>query len=373
MSHKTAAEIQTRFLDEQANIRRFIVTADEYTQINDDAAKHVTYLLNMNGVTQFFQRPPERKGQPFDASEVAALLAIIDQLEPKLKDLAQQQDQQIDAFEADTFANSIPPEKFELFGDWLQYIDANLSGSPTIEEREALVERSFHKHIEALEEGYPLERTEEDDEHIRGVIRHAITQVECRRLTGRNNALRRALDFFERMRFAARLTLPEAEVNLYRQGFLLLMTAFDAAVFDIVRVALRNDFLKLIARFGRSDKVALTEFADYDDLDQFQDAIIERQLKLFYIKDVLQILNHTGVVLADPAIPNAFAQVVEFVIRRNVHVHNRGYVDQRYLDSNVNVYNLALGQLAAIDVPYLENANKLCADCIARLTSWATR
>lgn len=372
MPLQTAAEIQARFVDEQSNIRRFIVTADEFAQINDDTVRHVDYLLKMNGVQQFFRRPPERKDQPFDEGEVVRLLAIMEQLAPTLKALAEAQDQQIEAFDDGNSANSIPPERFEHFGDWLQYIDANLSQSPTEEEKDVIVERSFHEHIQATVDCDSEERTEEDEEHIRGVIRHAIRQVECRRLTGRNNALRRALDFFERMRFAARLTHPEAEVNLYRQGFLLLMTAFDAAVFDIVRVALRNDFLKLIAKFGRGDKVALSEFADFDDLDQFRDTIIERQLKLFYIKDVLQILNHGGVTIVDPGIPNAFSQIVEFVIRRNVHVHNRGYVDQRYLDSNVNVYNLALGRLAAIDAAYLENANKLCADCIARLSTWAT-
>jgi hypothetical protein len=143
MTHQTAAEIQARFLDEQSNIRRFIITADEYTQINDEAVNHLSYLLKMNGVIQFFQRPVQRKSQPFDAAEVAALLAIIDQLEPKLRDLSQDQGRQIERFEADISANSIPADTFGLIGDWIQYIDANLSQFPTDEEKETLVEQAM--------------------------------------------------------------------------------------------------------------------------------------------------------------------------------------------------------------------------------------
>lgn len=62
MLQKTATEIQARFLYEQANIRRFIVTADEYTQLNDDAVNHVAYLLKMNGVRDFFSDILHEKG-----------------------------------------------------------------------------------------------------------------------------------------------------------------------------------------------------------------------------------------------------------------------------------------------------------------------
>ena len=51
-----------------------------------------------------------------------------------------------------------------------------------------------------------------------------------------------AREQFADLELLARVARPDAEVNVLRQGFLLLMTAFDAAVFDLVRIAFRKEF-----------------------------------------------------------------------------------------------------------------------------------
>ena len=49
-----------------------------------------------------------------------------------------------------------------------------------------------------------------------------------------------------------------AIVGSLRQGFILLMTAFDAALFDLVRTKLQKDFFRLIPSLGKNEKVSVT-------------------------------------------------------------------------------------------------------------------
>lgn len=71
-----------------------------------------------------------------------------------------------------------------------------------------------------------------------------------------------------------------------------------------------------------------------------------------------------------------FVHLVELVLRRNLHVHNRGVVDERYLERHekgtprYNLYNLQLGSVAHIDQPYWERATRLCGTAVERLTRW---
>ena len=73
-------------------------------------------------------------------------------------------------------------------------------------------------------------------------------------------------------------------------------------------------------------------------------------------------------------------QLIELVMRRNVHVHNRGKVDERYLETDpeskkpkYNLYKFKLGDVACIDAAYLEMANRCCANCVDRLADWAVK
>ena len=80
--------------------------------------------------------------------------------------------------------------------------------------------------------------------------------------------------------------------------------------------------------------------------------------------------------IASSSVP--FGHLIELVLRRNVHVHNRGVVDERYLErdqqtgkARFNLYNWNLGQAAIIDELYWESANRLCKGCVERVADWA--
>jgi hypothetical protein len=213
-----------------------------------------------------------------------------------------------------------------------------------------------------------------DLEHIIGDATNMAIHTRARLTI---SSLHAVLRKFEELRLVARISTPGAEISFLRQGFILLMTAFDAAVFDLVRVALRSKFFPLIGQFGRQEKITLEKFGSFGSFEAFRDQTVEEQLKSRYVKDLLFLLESLGAKCIDEQGGNRFIHLIELVLRRNVHVHNRGVVDERYLERDVkgspkyNIYNLALGVVAHIDDTYWERANHLCSECVARLTDWA--
>ncbi|HEX3657173.1 MAG TPA: hypothetical protein VHV55_15275 [Pirellulales bacterium] len=184
-----------------------------------------------------------------------------------------------------------------------------------------------------------------------------------------------ALNQFEHFRFLAKAVLPESEINVLRQGFILLMTAFDAAIFDLLRVALAEDFFSLIPRLAKDGSVKLKDMSKFKDFSEFSSSVIETQLKARYVKDLLLFLSASGVQLFDQESDN-LATLLELVQRRNVHVHNRGYVDERYLERDENdkpkwnLDNLSLGQVAVIDHAYWERTSMMTTTCVNAVASW---
>ena len=215
-----------------------------------------------------------------------------------------------------------------------------------------------------------------DPDAVRLSIRYATGLRSIRK----TRALEHALTELEEIQLLLRIATPDAEINILRQAFILLMTAFDATVFDLVRAKLRNDFFSLIGKFGKQEKVSLPEIGDAGSFDAFRDGIIEDQLKKRYIKDLLVVLDSLGIKCTDEPAGDSFGHLIEMVLRRNVHVHNRGLVDERYLERDTlsdkpkfNLYNLSLGQAAVIDEDYWESANRLCEGCVERVAGWASR
>ena len=75
-----------------------------------------------------------------------------------------------------------------------------------------------------------------------------------------------------------------------------------------------------------------------------------------------------------------FARLVEIVVRRNLQLHKRGIVDERYLETDpitnkakYNLYKLKRGDLAIIDERYWTLAKELCGQCVRQVTMWANR
>jgi hypothetical protein len=67
-----------------------------------------------------------------------------------------------------------------------------------------------------------------------------------------------------------------------------------------------------------------------------------------------------------------FERLIEMVLRRNIHVHNRGIVDERYLDEKKNLDKLKLGEVAYIKEASWQMANEFCCVCIHNVGAWAS-
>jgi hypothetical protein len=153
------------------------------------------------------------------------------------------------------------------------------------------------------------------------------------------------------------------------------MTAFDAAVFDLVRVALRRRFFDLIGKFGKQEKVTVDWIGSCGSFETVRDRMIEDQLKRRYVKDLLSLLHGMGVQCVKEG--EQFVRLIELILRRNLHVHNRGVVDERYLEREqgakpkFNLDNLKVGDVAQIDSQYFHTADQLCGGCIELLARWA--
>ena len=177
------------------------------------------------------------------------------------------------------------------------------------------------------------------------------------------------------LRLAAASHHPEKQSGIFRQSFILLMTHFEAAVYDLTRLALKTNFFTLAAFFGQKEKVPYARFGQHQDFESLRDSLIDDLLKARYVKELLFDLNELGVVpIAERY--EGFGRQIELILRRNIHLHNRGIVDAQYLETNRegkarwNIDGLSLGAFAPIGEVYFIRANNACAQYIEAFESW---
>lgn len=209
-----------------------------------------------------------------------------------------------------------------------------------------------------------------DDHADVSVMANAVRHAFASRYAEELRSIERLKRECEDMQLVVKSSKPESGINVRRQGFISLMTAFDAAMFDLVRVALRNRFFTLAVALG---KLTVEDVSKYANFDELRDDFIEAELKKRYLKDLLHLLKKSWHVECIPASTGKrIERLNEMVMRRNIHVHNRGIVDERYVNG-VNLDSLALGAIAVIDSAYWDRANTLCISCIEQVANWAER
>lgn len=211
------------------------------------------------------------------------------------------------------------------------------------------------------------------DELIDYSVESALYFIQARKVED----LRWALDEIEHIDVIVRMFRSDTEINILRQGFITLTTILDATVFDLVKVALTKDFFNQIVLFvDRQDKLSVNKFNLFSNFDGLRDSVIEEQLRGKYLREILFILNANNVSLTDQSQGDEFIHLLELVMRRNIHIHNRGIVDSKYLEKNengnprYNVYGLMEGSVAHIDSAYWQRANRLSLNCVKLIAGW---
>lgn len=144
-------------------------------------------------------------------------------------------------------------------------------------------------------------------------------------------------------------------LNIYRQSFILLMTTFDAAIFDIAEVILNKHFFEFCNANESSlkDGYKLKEIARFGSFENLKADIIDKILNDNYASGLLKMLHEYS--------PDSFVDengdfydvICEIIARRNLHIHKRGIVDKDYFSqAQGNRYNFKIGDVAYIRSEY---------------------
>lgn len=373
MSGQRAAAIAARYNDERDHIERYVRLLRAKSTVHDRQVHDLNRILKRVHAPLLPVRHYERIGEPYSPEELAKLLEGIRRTEPEVYQTILGHEQALDA--VPSFGLDGPAaDHLDRLGEWVDYFVPQLSDDPEQDDEEGMIRYALAE-AEKVEE----ENDEEDrvpPEALKALISLAMEHARHVWFRQRVDAMVYARQQFDEIEVLARMATPDAEISVLRQGFVLLMTAFDAAVFDLARVALRRKFFELVGAFGRQEKVSLETIGEAGSFDAFREQVIEEQLKKRYVKDLLCLLHGLGAPCVDEAAGERLVQLIELVLRRNVHVHNRGVVDERYLERDggapkYNLHGLKVGDVASIDEAYWEAATRLLSGCVGRLAAWA--
>ena len=371
-----AREIGSRFRDEQEYIERYVRLLRAKSTLHDRQVQDLNRILKRVHVDQLPVRRYERTGEAYSPEELTRLLKAIRQAEPEVYQTILGHEQGLDAIPS--FGLDGPAAEYmDRLDEWIDYFADRLSDDPEEDDTEGMLQYALRE-AEKVEE----EHEEEDrisPEPLKALLSTALDHAQHGWLRRRVDAMVYAREQFEEIEVLVRMATPGAEINFLRQGFVLLMTAFDAAVFDLTRIGFRRKFFELVGVFGQQDRVTLEEIGEAGSFEAFRDQVIEEQLKKRYVKDLLGLLQTIGVELVDENRGDRPVQLVELVLRRNLHVHSRGVVDPRYLEADrktgkpkYNLFDLKAGQPAVIDDAYFQTALRLCGNCVERMVRWAS-
>jgi hypothetical protein len=151
-------------------------------------------------------------------------------------------------------------------------------------------------------------------------------------------------------------------INIYRQSFILIMAAFDAAVFDLVKELFKDNFFQAMPLLNAKGKIDISSLNEYRNFSEMKEREIENNLGKIYISEVLGVLYKYNKSLFIIDGIDIYNDILEMVSRRNIHLHNKGIIDQKYFEkgNGSQKYKLKKGQYAEIDSSYyFDISNKL--------------
>jgi hypothetical protein len=163
----------------------------------------------------------------------------------------------------------------------------------------------------------------------------------------------------------------KSQTNIFRQGFILIMTAFDAAIADITRMILEDDFFGFLNKTDckvKSKNYKLSDIISENTFDEFRQKVIDEIMQENYVSGLLKLLYqyNSSYFVVDGQ--DNYRKLCEVVARRNIHVHKRGIVDEKYFsDSCGNIYNFHNGDYAIISSRYFENVYNLLLKVVQNL------
>lgn len=155
--------------------------------------------------------------------------------------------------------------------------------------------------------------------------------------------------------------------NIYRQSFISLFSIFDAYVFDYVKKYFISHPKELEDFFkpdkNEKSKITFDNIIEFEDMQSLVNSLVEQKFEGKYIKQILTLIK-----AYKPSVFDGFDYnvIMETVNRRNIHIHNQGLVDSRYVEK-YNNDKLDIGDYAQISKQYFSNATALLKKFIQNL------
>lgn len=169
----------------------------------------------------------------------------------------------------------------------------------------------------------------------------------------KNSELQEQEDAISVLKTTIKLVDTSSSANIFRQSFINVFSIFDAYVFD----NLKEYFYKHPEELGKfldtknseRVKVALEDVLPFTSIEQLKNELVQRQFSGRYLSEIIKKLKTYLPSLFDGI---DYAKLMEMIERRNIHLHHKGYVDEKYY-SSFNIYSLSVGDYAFIDSKYL--------------------
>lgn len=368
---QSSDSIRNRFMSEVQRISQYVSFVVSKATIKNVEIRDINKVLKVNDIGTIQTQPRAMSDKAWSVDDMKNLLATIDKLQPavhtRIETLTSLMTYIVDP--SDLYKDEV----LEEFDNWVNWIDGEMPDDPTNSYLKEAPNHYFENAYRENSDG-PL-----PPELLKEIIQEAFQVIVYNRNVENVQRLEYVHAKFDHIRVAVSLSMLEADLNILRQAFILLMTAFDAAIFDLVRQAIKNNFFALISVFGKDakeSKLTLKDMKRFESMEDFADDLIESQLKTRYLRDLLYTLDQQGLQLFDRKVGATLGKLVELVLRRNIHVHNRGRVDERYFDRDengkprMNIFQFKLGELAIIDRAYWQDCIAMCKFCVDAVADW---
>ena len=233
--------------------------------------------------------------------------------------------------------------------------------------------------IERMESGCQLDASEIETEaestniqngdviYTKEDVEKAISVAPAIYSARNNDRLELQQDIISRLLATVDMLDIRLNTNIYRQSFISLFSIFDAYVFDYMKKYFMThpreleDFFK--SDKNEKSKISFDNIMEFEDMQSLINSLVEQKFEGKYIKQILTLIK-----TYKPSVFDGFDYnvIMETVNRRNIHIHNQGLVDSRY----VEMYNndkLDIGDYAQISKQYFSNATALLKKFIHNL------
>ena len=181
------------------------------------------------------------------------------------------------------------------------------------------------------------------------------------------NKIEENINYLESFRSCLRIFDILEASNIYRQSFINVVSIFDALIFDI----LKNYFMKnikLLENFFNSSvnklKIDFQDIIKFNNFQELKAFLVNLKFEQVYLSKIIKYLNNFDNAFFED---NEFEQLLEIINIRNIHIHNKGVIDKKFLDEGYNLKKFKLGQTAVIDKSFLFDVFKILSSIYSKI------